>query len=551
MHVRPGQTSTSRHPNLREAPESGEGRRHVRFAGSRHRVVCARGARPASKRARRSRDFPARDGLEGLRHRQLVGGARAVGHLVRARHVVRAPPAALHRHRHVRRRADQHVLGRHADPPVAAGARSASSASPTSAPSSASSSRWASSPGAAARRHDADQRDKEWTFANQGLGDIQIHPEAALPERDPPRPRLRDHAVDHPRHRRQELVPRRGADDLPADGDPRHRARLPRPLPRRGQRRHAHPRHRAAIYVNNAGSFTTPPTYSGADITTGGSIEVKNEVLGGLGLSYGIVPQKFDLVAELYGNYGLDSHRTESPARPRENDEAVGRGDRRASSCTSRATRSSRSAAAKGRQRLRLGDAARVRRLHLRAVDRRPRRRRLQGRRRPVPGRSGGLRRLRGRGRLPRARQRQGRHPRRRRQVPERARDQERLPGRGRLPRLDDVRSRRRPHPRRRRQVPRRSGGLRQLRGRGRLPRSRQRQGRHQGRRGRVPERARGQGRLRGHRRLPRSRQRPRPHPRRERQVPERARDLQRRQGRRRLPRPGPGRRSTRARSSR
>ena len=31
-------------------------------------------------------------------------------------------------------------------------------------------------------------------------------------------------------------------------------------------------------YVNNAGSFTTPPTFSGADITTGGSIEVKNEV---------------------------------------------------------------------------------------------------------------------------------------------------------------------------------------------------------------------------------------------------------------------------------
>ena len=127
--------------------------------------------------------------------------------------------------------------------------------------------------------------------------------------------------------------------------------------------------------------------------------------------------------------------------------------------------------------------AARVHRLHLRAVDRRPRRRRLQGRRRPVPGRSGGLRRLRGRRRLPGARQRQGRHPRRRRQVPERSRDQERLSGRRRLPRQHDLRSRRRPHPRRRRQVPRRSGGLRQLRGRGRLPRSGQRQGRHQRRR--------------------------------------------------------------------
>ena len=46
----------------------------------------------------------------------------------------------------------------------------------------------------------------------------------------------------------------------------------------------------------------------------------------------------------------------------------------------------------------------------------------IQGRRRQVPRRSRGLRRLRGRGRLPRSRQRQGRHPRRRRQVPERSR---------------------------------------------------------------------------------------------------------------------------------
>jgi len=67
-----------------------------------------------------------------------------------------------------------------------------------------------------------------------------------------------------------------------------------------------------ATYVNNAGSFTTPPVLNGMDITTGGSIDVQNEVIGGIGLSYGVVPQKFDLVAELYGNYGLDSHRREN-----------------------------------------------------------------------------------------------------------------------------------------------------------------------------------------------------------------------------------------------
>ena len=77
----------------------------------------------------------------------------------------------------------------------------------------------------------------------------------------------------------------------------------------------------------------------------------------------------------------------------------------------------------------------RVHRLHLRAVDRRPRRRRHQGRRRQVPGRAGGLRRLPGRRRLPRPGQRQRRHPRHQRPLPQRARGPRRRPGRGRLPR--------------------------------------------------------------------------------------------------------------------
>src|SRR4029453_6508580 len=71
-------------------------------------------------------------------------------------------------------------------------------------------------------------------------------------------------------------------------------------------------------YVNNAMSFATPPQFRMQDITTGGSIEVKNEVIGGVGLSYGIVPQKFDVVAELYGNYGLASRRTEGTGGRRE-----------------------------------------------------------------------------------------------------------------------------------------------------------------------------------------------------------------------------------------
>ena len=59
----------------------------------------------------------------------------------------------------------------------------------------------------------------------------------------------------------------------------------------------------------------------------------------------------------------------------------------------------------------------------------RPRRRPHPRRRRQVPRRSGGLRRLRGRGRLPRSGQRQGRHQGRRRRLPERPRGQGRLRG--------------------------------------------------------------------------------------------------------------------------
>ena len=207
-------------------------------------------------------------------------------------------------------RADEHVLGRHAGPPVAAGRGRLPEACRISAASSASSSRWASSPGKQpAERHGPNQG---VDVRQPGSGRHPDPPQAALPERDPPGPRLRDHAVGHPRHGRQELVPRRGEDDLPADGDRRHRARLPGSLPRRHQRRHAHPPLGVPIRRTTRPASRRRPRSGGASVTTGGAIEVKNEVIGGLGLSYGIVPQKFDLVAELYGNYGLDSTRIDA-----------------------------------------------------------------------------------------------------------------------------------------------------------------------------------------------------------------------------------------------
>jgi outer membrane protein OmpA-like peptidoglycan-associated protein len=299
--------------------------------------------------------------------------------------------------------------------------------------------------------------DREWTFGNQGLGDIQIHPKLrflnatrrGLGFAIMPSIILGTGDKNSFLGEGKTMFQPMAILDTELGYLGRFRASVNAGMRIRGS---------SSTYVNNPMSFSTPPTFTVGGvpmgITTGGSIEVKNEVIGGVGLSYGIVPQKFDLVAELYGNYGLDSHRTEYARRHARDHEAVRRGDRRHQALPRPQLVLRDRRRLQGVERLRFGRAARLRRLHLRAVDRRPRRRRLQGRRRSVPGRSGRLRRLRGRGRLPRARQRQGRHPRRRGQVPERARDQERLSGRGRLPGFDHVRSRRRPHPRRRRQVP-------------------------------------------------------------------------------------------------
>ena len=65
-------------------------------------------------------------------------------------------------------------------------------------------------------------------------------------------------------------------------------------------------------------SFPTnaQPVFQGMPIVTNAGIEVKNEVIGGIGLSYGIVPQKFDVVGELYGNYGLDSNVIDANGAP-------------------------------------------------------------------------------------------------------------------------------------------------------------------------------------------------------------------------------------------
>ena len=225
----------------------------------------------------------------------------------------------------------------------------------------------------------------------------------------------------------------------------RHGVRLPRPFPRRHQRRHQDPRPRLAVRRRRR---IVPALVHGDAQHTGMGISVKNEYTGGVALSYGIVPQKFDVVGELYGLMGPNSFKIVGGALTNDKlgpaAEVVG-GIKLFVERNSYLMLGGGGAATPTASRPR---HARVHRLHLRAVDRRPRRRRLQGRRRQVPGRARGLRRLPGRGRLPRSGQRQRRHPRRRRSLPERARGPRRRPGRRRLPRGQRRRSRRRRHPR-------------------------------------------------------------------------------------------------------
>ena len=156
--------------------------------------------------------------------------------------------------------------------------------------------------------------DREWTFANQGLGDIQVHPKLRFLNATRrglgfaviPSVILGTGDKNSFLGEGQTIFQPTAVVDTELGYLGRFRAAINAGMRIRGS---------TATYVNNAGELLDAPMFRGADITTGGSIEVKNEVIGGVGLSYGIVPQKFDVVAELYGNYGLDSGAPSGPAR--------------------------------------------------------------------------------------------------------------------------------------------------------------------------------------------------------------------------------------------
>jgi len=125
------------------------------------------------------------------------------------------------------------------------------------------------------------------------------------------------------------------------------------------------------------------------------SISNSQHLTYGLGAAFYLVPQRLSLVAELVGQTGFSEfapHRGASAGREQgEFAELGARGARRDQAVPGaqlllRARRGPRAARQQRQPPVRLARHPGLRRLHLRALDRRPRRRRDQGRRRQVPG---------------------------------------------------------------------------------------------------------------------------------------------------------------------
>jgi len=155
-------------------------------------------------------------------------------------------------------------------------------------------------PGAGATNVD----DKVYTFTQQGLGDISIHPKIRL--LNATRTGLGIAVIP------SVILPTGDKNAFLGEGQTifapsvvvdtefgylgRFRAGINAGIKIRGK---------ASRFVDDASSF--PRAYMGTASNTGMGISVKNEYTGGVALSYGIVPQKFDVVGELYGLLGPQS----------------------------------------------------------------------------------------------------------------------------------------------------------------------------------------------------------------------------------------------------
>jgi OmpA-OmpF porin, OOP family len=76
-------------------------------------------------------------------------------------------------------------------------------------------------------------------------------------------------------------------------------------------------RGKESVFIDDGVTYTAPRTFAGmGTLNTGYGVRVKNEVLGGFGVSWGIVPAKFDVLGEVYGQMGLGAKRIEGPGAP-------------------------------------------------------------------------------------------------------------------------------------------------------------------------------------------------------------------------------------------
>src|SRR3569623_648389 len=73
-------------------------------------------------------------------------------------------------------------------------------------------------------------------------------------------------------------------------------------------------RSKETMFVDDGNMDTAARTYAGMGpmLNTNYGLRVKIELIGGLGLAFGIVPQKFDVVGEVYGQKGLSATRLEA-----------------------------------------------------------------------------------------------------------------------------------------------------------------------------------------------------------------------------------------------
>ena len=156
--------------------------------------------------------------------------------------------------------------------------------------------------------------DHQYTFTKQGIGDIQIHPKIRL--MNATRNGLGFAIIP------SLILPTGDKNSFMGEGQTifQPTAVLDTELGYLGRFRAAvnagmRIRSHQSQFVDNAASFprtyTVMPMMSVPEETNAG-IQVGSEFIGGRGLSYGIVPQKFDIVGEIYGALGTNSFKIDA-----------------------------------------------------------------------------------------------------------------------------------------------------------------------------------------------------------------------------------------------